>query len=92
MSTEELDLEFEFSNEEMANFFENFAEKVREGEVGLSFKGREEVRIAPNTENNLEMDFEDEDGYRKLEIEATLVEEKDIDEETGRKKIEVEIV
>ena len=59
MSGEELDLELEFSNEELANFMDNFADKIREGEVGLSFKGREEVRIEPNSNNRLEKEFSD---------------------------------
>jgi amphi-Trp domain-containing protein len=92
MSGEELDLDFEFSNEELANFLENFAGKIREGEVGLSFKGREEVRIEPNENNRLRMEFEDRDEFRELELEVTLRQEKNITEEGGRKKIEVEIV
>lgn len=92
MSGEELDLELEFSNEELANFMDNFADKIREGEVGLSFKGREEVRIEPNSNNRLEMEFSDEPEYRQLELEVTLFEEKNVTEENGRKKIEVEIV
>lgn len=92
MSGEELDLELEFSNNELANFMDNFAEKIRDGEVGLSFKGREEVRIEPNENNRLEMDFTDEAEYRQLELRVTLREEKSVTEENGRKKIEVEIV
>ncbi|MFB6099634.1 MAG: amphi-Trp domain-containing protein [Candidatus Nanohalobium sp.] len=89
--SKEVDLDFEFSNDELANFLENFAEKVREGEVGLSFKGKEEVRIEPTTENRLEMEFTDENEYRQLELEVTLRENIETTDK-GRQKIEVEIV
>lgn len=87
-----MDLEFEFSNDELANFLENFAEKIREGKVGLSFRGREEVQIEPTEVNELEMDFEDRDTFRQLDLEITLRQEKNVKEEGGRKKIPVEIV
>lgn len=93
MASRELDLDFEFSNDELANFLESFADKIREGEVGLSFKGKEEVRIEPNQENLLDMEFEEKDEYRQLEIEFVLREERAIEKDTdGRKKISVEIV
>ena len=89
--SKEVDLDFQFSNDELANFLENFAEKVREGDVGLSFKGQEEVRIEPTTENRLEMDFKEQDERKVLELEVTLMEEIETTEQ-GRQKIEVEIV
>lgn len=89
--SKEVDLDFQFSNDELANFLENFADKVRDGEVGLSFKGREEVHITPTTENRLEMEFKEADEYRQLELEISLREEIETTEE-GRQKIEVEIV
>jgi amphi-Trp domain-containing protein len=89
--SKEVDLDFQFSNDELANFLENFAEKVREGEVGLSFKGKEEVRIQPNTDNHLEMEFEEKSEYRQLELEVSLREEIETTEK-GRQRIEVEIV
>lgn len=93
MASRELDLDFEFSNDELANFLESFADKIREGEVGLSFKGKEEVRIEPNQENLLDMEFEEKDEYRQLEIEFVLREERAIEKGSdGRKKISVEIV
>ncbi|MFB6204105.1 MAG: amphi-Trp domain-containing protein [Candidatus Nanohaloarchaea archaeon] len=91
MSSKELDLDFEFSNEELANFLENFSEKIREGEVGLSFKGREEVKINPSEANQLEMEYEDKDTHRELALEITLRQQKNVQEQDGRKKIQVEI-
>ena len=89
--SKEVDLDFQFSNDELANFLENFAEKVREGEVGLSFKGKEEVRIQPNTDNHLEMELKEKSEYRQLELEVSLREEIETTEK-GRQRIEVEIV
>ena len=89
--SKEVDLDFQFSNDELANFLENFAEKVREGNVGLSFKGKEEVRIEPTTQNRLELEFEDHNEYRQLELEVSLREEIETTDK-GRQKIEVEIV
>jgi amphi-Trp domain-containing protein len=91
MSTEELELEFDFSNEELANFLENFAEKLREGEVGLSFKGREEVEIEPNNDNQLEMEFFESGSRKQLDLEITLLEEMESTDE-GRRKIPVKVV
>lgn len=90
MSTEELELEFEFTNEELANFLENFAEKLREGEVGLSFKGREEVEIEPNKDNQLEMEFFESGSRKQLDIEVSLLEEMESTDE-GRRKIPVKV-
>lgn len=91
MPSEEVDLEFEFSNEELANFLESFSEKIREGEVGLSFKGREEVEIEPNKDNHLEMEFYEGDTYKTLELEIQLHQEME-STETGRRKINVKVV
>lgn len=91
MPDQEVDLEFEFSNEELANFLESFSEKIREGEVGLSFKGREEVEISPNKDNQLDMEFHEGETYRKLELEIELQEEME-STETGRRKINVKVV
>lgn len=89
--SKEVDLDFEFSNDELANFLENFADKLREGKVGLSFKGREEVRIEPTNMNQLEMDFEEHEDRKTLELEISLTEEMETTD-AGRRKIEVEIV
>lgn len=89
--SKEVDLDFKFSNDELANFLENFAEKIREGEVGLSFKGKEEVQIKPTTQNHLDMEFKEKKQYKSLELEVELREEIETTEE-GRQKIEVEIV
>jgi len=91
MSSKELDLEFEFSNEELANFLDNFAEKIRNGEVGLSFKGKQEIEIEPTRDSSLQLDYEEDESYRELDIEISLREEIETSEE-GRRKIEVEIV
>jgi amphi-Trp domain-containing protein len=91
MTAKEVDLDFEFSNDELANFLDNFAEKLREGEVGLSFKGREEVQIEPDDENRVEMEFKEGDTYRKLELEIELSEQMESTEE-GRRKINVKVV
>lgn len=93
MASRELDLDFEFSNEELANFLESFADKIRDGEVGLSFRGKEEVRIEPNKESLLSMEFEESDEHRELELEIKLREERSVSQnDEGRKKIEVDIV
>ena len=89
--SKEVDLDFQFSNDELANFLENFASKIREGEVGLSFKGREEVQIEPTVQNQLEMEFNEENDHRKLQLEIELKEEIETTDK-GRQKIEVEIV
>lgn len=89
--SKEVELDFDFSHDELANFLENFASKIREGKVGLSFKGREEVRIEPTTQNHLEMEFEEQEDKRTLELEINLTEEIETTD-TGRRKIEVEIV
>ncbi len=91
MASEEVELEFEFSNEELANFLESFSEKIRDGEVGLSFKGREEVDIAPNKQNQLEMEFYEGNTYKSLELEIKLRQELESTEE-GRRKINVKVV
>ena len=89
--SKEVDLDFQFSNDELANFLENFATKIREGKVGLSFKGREEVQIEPTTQNQLEMDFTEQADQKKLELEIELKEKLETTDQ-GRQKIEVEIV
>lgn len=91
MSSKELDLEFEFSNDELANFLDNFADKIRDGEVGLSFRGKQEIEIEPTRDSTLSLDFEEEESYRELEIKVKLREEIETSEE-GRRKIAVEIV
>jgi amphi-Trp domain-containing protein len=87
----EVDLEFEFDNEELANFLENFAEKLREGQIGLSFEGREEVKIKPTHVNELEMSFDKEADMKELEIEIELKEKLETTED-GREKIKVKTV
>jgi amphi-Trp domain-containing protein len=91
MSSKELDLEFEFSNEELANFLDNFADKIRDGEVGLSFKGKQEIEIEPTRDSKVSLDFEEEESHRELDIQVKLREEIETSDE-GRRKIEVEIV
>lgn len=91
MSSQEVELDFEFSNEELANFLENFSEKIREGQVGLSFKGKEEVEIEPNQENRLEMEFFESETVKQLELEIKLRQEMESTDE-GRRKIRVEVV
>ncbi len=91
MSSKEVDLDFSFDNDELANFLENFSQKIREGKVGLSFKGREEVEIEPTEDTELDMDFYQGEEQRTLELEITLREERETTEE-GRKKISVEVV
>lgn len=90
MASEQVDLNFSFSNEELANFLENFSEKLRDGEIGLSFKGREELRIEPNTENHIELEFVEKDSSKELELEINLAQENfDFEDDEGRKKISV---
>ena len=91
MSSKELELDFDFSNDELANFLENFADKIREGEVGLSFKGQEEVDIKPTTDNTLELEFYEGDDFKKMELEIQLREQVET-ADSGREKISVEIV
>ncbi len=90
MASEQVDLNFSFSNEELANFLENFSEKLRDGEIGLSFKGREELRIEPNTENHIELEFVEGDDSKQMELEINLAQEDfDFEDDEGRKKISV---
>ncbi|MFB6245138.1 MAG: amphi-Trp domain-containing protein [Candidatus Nanohaloarchaea archaeon] len=90
MAREEVDLEFEFSDGELANFLENFAEKIRDGEVGLSFQGRDEIEIEPTESNEVDLEFYETEDRKELEIEITLSEEVETTEE-GRRKIAVEV-
>lgn len=89
--SKEVDLDFRFDNEELANFLENFSKKMREGKVGLSFKGKEEVEIEPTEDAQLSLEFEEYEDERTLELEVELREEVETTTE-GRKKINVEIV
>ncbi len=91
MPSEEVELEFEFSNDELANFLQSFSEKIREGEVGLSFKGREEVEIEPNKQNKLEMEYYEGNNYKTLELKIDLKQELESTDE-GRRKINVKVV
>ena len=91
MSRKEVDLNFSFDNEELANFLENFSQKIREGKVGLSFKGKEEVEIQPTEDSELEMDFHQEEDRRTLELQITMKEELETNDQ-GRQKISVEVI
>jgi len=91
MVEEQVELDFEFSNDELANFLENFAEKLREGDVGLSFQGRDEVDISPSRDNRVDLEFYEAKSHKKLEIEIELHEEIETTEE-GRRKLKVEVV
>ncbi|MBY6287055.1 amphi-Trp domain-containing protein [Nanohaloarchaea archaeon] len=92
MSAEKVDLDLSFSNEELANFLENFSEKLRDGEIGLSFKGREELRIEPNTESNVEIEFVESDMEKMMELRIDMAQEDfDVQDEEGRKKISVRV-
>ncbi|NMI89199.1 amphi-Trp domain-containing protein [Nanohaloarchaea archaeon] len=92
MSAEKVDLDLSFSNEELANFLENFSEKLRDGEIGLSFKGREELRIEPNTESNVEIEFIESDMEKMMELRIDMAQEDfDVQDEEGRKKISVRV-
>lgn len=91
MSSKEVDLDFSFDNDELANFLENFSQKIREGKVGLSFKGKEEVEIEPTEDADLSLDFYQGSEQRTLELEITLREEVETTDE-GRQKINVEVV
>ena len=91
MTKEEVDIDFEFSNGELANFLENFAEKIRNGEVGLSFKGRSELNIEPTRKNQGDMEYFEAKDRRQLELKIKLIEDIETTDE-GRRKIEVEVV
>jgi len=91
MSSKEVDLDFSFDNDELANFLENFSQKIREGKVGLSFKGKEEVEIEPTEDTELSLNFYQGSEQRTLELEITLREEVETTDE-GRQKISVEVV
>ena len=91
MSSKEVELDFDFSDDELANFLENLSEKIREGNVGLSFRGKEEVEISPNDNNRLELEFYEGDEFKKMELEIELREERETTS-AGREKIQVEIV
>ncbi|MFB6116474.1 MAG: amphi-Trp domain-containing protein [Candidatus Nanosalina sp.] len=92
MASEEVDLNFKFSNEELANFLENFSEKLRDGEIGLSFKGREELEIEPNTENHIQLEFVEMDTAKQMELQISLAQEQfEREGGEGRKKISVTV-
>ena len=91
MSSKEVELDFDFSDDELANFLENLSEKIREGNVGLSFRGKEEVEISPNDNNRLELEFYEGDEFKKMELEIELREQRETTS-AGREKIQVEIV
>ncbi len=90
MTSEEVELDFGFSNEELANFMENFSQKLRDGEIGLSFKGREELEIEPNMENNINIEFREEGSMKEMKLELHLREQNvESDEDSGRQRIQV---
>jgi amphi-Trp domain-containing protein len=91
MAREEVDLDFKFSNEELGNFLHNFADKIQDGKVGLSFKGREELEIEPTEKNKVDLDFYETSDHKQLELQIRLTEEIETTDE-GRRKIQVEIV
>jgi amphi-Trp domain-containing protein len=91
MSSKEVELDFDFSDDELANFLENLSEKIREGNVGLSFRGKEEVEISPNDNNRLELEFYEGEEFKKMELEIELREQRETTS-AGREKIQVEIV
>ena len=92
MTSERVDLNFNFSNEELANFLENFSEKLRDGEIGLSFKGREELRIEPNMENEIELQFEEREDSKELDMRINLQQEDfEVEDSEGRKTISVTV-
>lgn len=92
MTSERVDLNFNFSNEELANFLENFSEKLRDGEIGLSFKGREELRIEPNMENEIELRFEEREDSKELDLKINLQQEDfEVEETGGRQTISVTV-
>lgn len=90
MTSEEVELDFGFSNEELANFMENFSQKLRDGEIGLSFKGREELEIEPNMENNINIEFREEGSMKEMKLELHLREQNvESDKDSGRQRIQV---
>ncbi|PSH01800.1 MAG: hypothetical protein BRC26_02960 [Nanohaloarchaea archaeon QH_8_44_6] len=91
MVEEEVDLSLDFSNDELANFLENFADKLRDGNVGLSFKGRNEVNIEPSGQNKVKLRFFETNNARKLNLNVKLEEEVETTQE-GRRKIQVKVV
>jgi amphi-Trp domain-containing protein len=91
MSSKEVELDFDFSDDELANFLENLSEKIREGNVGLSFRGKEEVEISPNDNNRLELEFYEGDEFKKMELEIEIREQRETTS-AGREKIQVELV
>jgi len=92
MTSERVDLNFNFSNEELANFLENFSEKLRDGEIGLSFKGREELRIEPNMENEIELQFEEREDSKELDMRINLRQEDfELEDSEGRETISVTV-
>lgn len=91
MVEEQVDMDFEFSNAELANFLKNFAKKIEDGTVGLSFQGREEVEITPSEDNQVDLNFYESNDHRKLTLNIELKEEIETTSE-GRRKIQVEVV
>jgi amphi-Trp domain-containing protein len=91
MAKEEVELDFEFSNDELANFLKNFSEKIRDGKVGLSFKGREEVEIEPTHDSKLELDFYETEQSKQLKLEIKMKQELETTD-TGRPKLKVKVV
>jgi len=90
MPSEEVELNLEFSNDELANFLENFSQKLREGDIGLSFRGRDELQIEPNKENEIELNFSESNNEKELEMKIKLRQDNfDYTDDEGRKKISV---
>lgn len=90
MPSEEVELNLEFSNDELANFLENFSQKLREGDIGLSFRGRDELQIEPNKENEIELSFSESGSEKELEMDIKLRQDDfNYTDEEGRKKINV---
>lgn len=90
MTDKEVEFSQKFGNRELSNFLENLAQKIGEGEVGMTFKGRDEIEIKPQGSNRVELEFEDHEDYRELEVKVELHEDLGTDE-AGREKIKVKV-
>jgi amphi-Trp domain-containing protein len=91
--SEEVDLDFEFEKEELSSFLDNFADKLEEGEVGISSDGEQKIEIDPEGTCELHLIHHETESRKRLTMEVTLDQSMEPeDDDQPRKKIPVKVV
>jgi hypothetical protein len=91
--SEEVDLDFEFEKEELSSFLDNFADKLKEGEVGITSEGEQKIQIEPEGTCDLHLIYHETNSRKRLTMEVTLDQTMETEKnEQPRKKIPVKVV